>query len=420
MKVKVGLLTLGCRVNQSETFFLERQLKSEGYEICSYREVSDIYVINTCSVTSRADQKAREYIRFVLKNNSKAEVIVTGCYAQRDETIIKSISERIVVLNNWQKKGVIDYIKNNYNAVMPCRQETVTENNRHERTRVFLKIQDGCKKFCKYCIVPYVRQEFYSMPVEEVIREARRLTGCGYREIVICGINFSYYREMTKLLEKLQEVDRLERIRLSSIEPADVSSDIISLIRNSSKICRHLHIPLQSGSDNVLKLMGRGYNTDKYMKLIDNIRKNIMDISITTDVIAGLPGETEADFEATCRFIKDIGFSKIHIFRYSSRPGTEASTMAGVVPEPVKKQRSEILLNIERRERKKFWSRYLKRTLDVLVEKEEVSAGLGNSFTGFTDNYIKVIVKGKAEVNSIVPVRLTALREACVIGERIN
>ncbi len=416
----VALLTLGCKVNQSETSLIEKQLRQYGFGVVHFREYADIYIINTCSVTSRTDRKSREYIRSLLRRNSSAKIIVTGCYAQRDKRGIESISSRVTVFPNKDKNSIADYINRRYGKLIAARMETAVGDGNNGRTRAFVKIQDGCRRFCKYCIIPYVRREIYSKPAKEVIDEVESLVAEGFREVVVCGINFGYYDNLPGLIEELHSIRGLDRIRISSIEPVDVSSRLIKLISDLPGICRHLHIPLQSGSDRVLELMGRKYTSGDFKTLVGKIRNSIPGIAITTDIIVGFPGETDNDFTRTYGFAGDMGFSKIHVFRYSPRPETEAAGMKNKVPEFVKKERSKRLLELEVRQRMEFWKKHMKKTLNVLLEKKARSPEMGVFFSGLSDNYIRVAARGKADVNSIVRVKVNALGRDCVIGEILN
>jgi len=347
---RIGMLTLGCRVNQSETRELRNVLSGSGFILGNIREKADVYIVNTCTVTSRADQKAREWIRLLARRHENAEIIVTGCYARRSGETLKSISGRIRIMEN--RGEIAGYLKRKKEFLPGTQARPAVQPGGADRTRVFLKIQDGCGKYCNYCIVPYVRSSISYSSEREILEEAEALAEGGVKEVVLCAINFEYYPDLTGLIEKLESVRGLKRLRLSSIEPACVSEKLIAAAARSRLLCRHLHIPLQSGSDRVLKLMGRAYTAAEYAAIVDRIRSSMGDAGITTDVIAGYPGETAEEFEETCKFTRAMGFSKMHVFRYSDRPMTRASKAGSKIPENEKKRRSAILLGIEEKNRK--------------------------------------------------------------------
>jgi threonylcarbamoyladenosine tRNA methylthiotransferase MtaB len=330
----VATYTLGCKVNQYETALIEEELAERGFSIVPFSQTADYYLINTCTVTLRTDQKCREYIRSALRRNYRAKIVVTGCFAQRSPQEIRKISPQCQVFDNSQKRQIAEYLSKEASTIKetgeyPKKLKLISRFPHHNRA--FVKIQDGCRSFCSYCIIPYVRKEVSSRPISEVLSEVNGLVNSGYKEIVLCGINLGNYPQLIPLLEKLNSLSGLQRIRISSIEPLHINQEFIGAMKAFSKICHHLHIPLQSGDDHMLKLMNRKYTTQDYQKIMEMVRKSIPDAGISTDLIVGFPGETEQRFCNTYDFVNRMGFSKMHIFRFSPRPGTQASSLPGRV-----------------------------------------------------------------------------------------
>jgi len=418
-------MTLGCKVNQYETALLKDNLKKV-YHILNSEKKADIYIINTCTVTRRSDQKSRQYIRRVLLRNPDAEVIVTGCYAHRFPLEIKSISNRCIVFSNDDKQKILDYL-----GIGVERQSPILSSF-DEHTRAFVKVQDGCDSFCAYCAVPHARTRIYSKPLEEVIREIENLLQNGYKEIVLCGINLGIYKHdsinLSDLLIEISKIKGLRRFRLSSLEPDTITDRLIETLSNLPNFCRFLHIPLESGDDNILRLMRRRCNIRTYRYFIERLKALMPDIAISSDIIAGFPGEDDISFKKTCNMIKSIGFARLHIFRFSPRPGTTAFSMNGRIPYGVVKERADRLVILEKELRKEFYSKYLNREVEVLFEKRE-SPGLlrnmvrfekGPFISGLTRNYIKIIAEGYREyINRFAAVKILSVSDKFCLGKII-
>ena len=411
--MRVGICSLGCKVNIYESEYVEDLLKKASYEIVSFEDMADIYIINTCSVTNEADKKSRKMINQARRRNSDALIVVMGCYSQIKA---EDIDADIVIGNKDKSKIVIyieEFLKNKnsikkiYNLLEEVEFENMFIDNFVNHTRAFVKIQDGCNAFCSYCIIPYTRGRVRSKPYLDVINEVTSLVNNGYREIVLTGIHTGRYgidledMNLEKLLRKLVTIPGLYRIRLSSIEINEITDGIMDLIKNSSVIARHFHIPLQSGSDKILKSMNRKYDLEYFKNKIKEIRELDKDISITTDLIVGFPGETEEDFLEVINTLEEIKFSKIHTFPYSIREGTPASKMSNQVDGIIKKTRVRKVLDISNTYEKKYYESYIGQELEGLVEVHK-----DNSVIVLTSNYISVIVEDKLESNQIVKVRI--------------
>jgi threonylcarbamoyladenosine tRNA methylthiotransferase MtaB len=422
----VATYTLGCKVNQYETALIEEELTERGFTIVPFSQDADYYLINTCTVTLRTDQKCREYIRSALKRNRRAKVVVTGCYAQRSPQELKKISPQCQVFDNYQKRQIAGCLAKEAFTIVETEEshgklKFISRFPQH--TRAFVKIQDGCRSFCSYCIIPYVRKEVSSRPVSEVLSEVKRLVDSGHKEIVLCGINLGHYQRLIPLLEKLNSLSGLRRIRISSIEPLHINQEFTEAMKSLSKICHHLHIPLQSGDDHMLKIMNRKYTTQDYQKIIEMVRKSIPDVGISTDLIVGFPGETERRFYNTYDFVNKLGFSKIHIFRFSPRPGTVASRLPGRVSVSEMKWRSRMLDNLEKELREKFYRQYLNKELVVLFERKvQGKRENGRVFhSGFSGNYIRVLAPASEDdLNRLVSVRIDDVNCRFAIGEILH
>ncbi|MFB0526487.1 MAG: tRNA (N(6)-L-threonylcarbamoyladenosine(37)-C(2))-methylthiotransferase MtaB [bacterium] len=422
----VATYTLGCKVNQYETALIEEGLEERGFRIVPFSQTADYYLINTCTVTLRTDQKCREYIRSALRRNSRAKIVVTGCYAQRSPEELKNISPQCRVFDNCQKSHIAEYLAKEARGMEETREspkklKLISKFPGH--TRAFVKIQDGCNSFCSYCVIPYVRKEVSSRAISEVVSEVNRLLDSGYKEIVLCGINLGNYQKLIPLLKKLNYLSGLQRIRISSIEPLHINQEFIGAMKSLSKICHHLHIPLQSGDDHMLKLMNRKYTTQDYQRIVEMVRKSIPDVGISTDLIVGFPGETERRFYNTYDFVNRMGFSKMHIFRFSPRPGTLASRLPGRVSASEMRWRSRMLDNLEKELREKFCRQYLNKELEVLFErKEQGKSENGRALhSGFSSNYVRVLAPASEdEVNRLISVRINDVNCGFAIGEILH
>ncbi len=360
---KLAFATLGCRANQYQTDLLKSQLTTNGSQLTTFDSKADIYVINTCTVTVDADRTSRRLIRKALKQNPKARVIVAGCYARLEADKLKELFPQIEIINS--PSPII--LQN------PSPSPNIRQN---------LMIQDGCENFCTYCIVPYARGPITSKPAGQVLTEAEQLVQAGAREIVLTGINLGTYQyDLPLLVPSVSALPQLLRLRLSSIEPMYLTKELIDTMANTPKVCRHLHIPLQSGDNAILKRMNRSYTSKDYSELIEYARLKMPDCAITTDIIVGFPGEGAREFQNTLDLVDQIKFSRIHIFSYSPRPGTPAADYPGQVDPAVKKERNKTLHKLRDKYMKEFAEQYLNGKVEILVENER---------EGITSNYIRI------------------------------
>ena len=400
---KVAFYTLGCKVNQYETEAMTELFKNDGYEITHFENFSDIYVINTCTVTSMSDRKSRQIIRRAKKKNPKAIVVVTGCYAQTAPDEVLKIEGVNMVLGTNERHRILELTKNLltdskkkevYNIMNSHEFEELSITTYSERTRAYIKIQEGCNQFCSYCIIPYARGPIRSRNPERIIEEIKTLSKNGFTEVILTGIHVASYgadlqnMDLGKLLMMVNEIDGIKRIRLSSIEPMTLNAEFIKAISPCEKLCHHFHLSLQSGSDGTLKRMNRKYTTDKYKSIVDGLRAAFPDVAVTTDIMVGFPGETDEEFEETVEFAKNIKFADAHIFQYSPRKGTVAAKRTDQIPSKIKEKRSKLIAEICEESRKEFLEGFLGKTLEVLFEQPTADG----FFEGKTDNYITVCV----------------------------
>ncbi|MFQ6067731.1 MAG: tRNA (N(6)-L-threonylcarbamoyladenosine(37)-C(2))-methylthiotransferase MtaB, partial [bacterium] len=419
---KVALATLGCKVNQYETQVLRERLAQAGFREVPFKKKADFYIINTCSVTERADDKSEELIKAAKKNGSNAHLIVTGCYAEAEKVRLKKRFPQIdLVVGNREKLRIpciINEPGKNFGETEPLIQTFQAHN------RAFVKIEDGCNQFCSYCRVPYVRgARIKSRALREVLQEVENLVLNGFKEIVLAGVNLALYgrdldppTSLVSLLRGMQYLEGTARVRLSSLEPHLLPPGLIELMSSFRLICPHLHLPLQSGDSGILERMGRKYSPHQYRRLVENIKKMVPSVAITTDVMVGFPGETQRQFLNTYHFVREIGFSRLHVFKFSPRIETRAYSMQPRVKDKVKKERSKHLRELGDSLAQSFASRFLGDTLRVLVE-EKIDPKTG-WWSGYTDNYIRVSFKGKKELeNKLVMVRLVSAKQGQVLGE---
>ena len=427
--MKVCICSLGCKVNIYESEFVSDLLKKEEYDIISFDDdIADIYIINTCSVTNEADRKSRQMINRAKKKNKDALIVVMGCYSQVKPNDI----DADVIIGNKDKSKIVEIIdmalkdKNKYKKIYNLRDENVFEDmeisNFANHTRAFVKIQDGCNAFCSYCIIPYTRGRIRSKKFNDVIDEVTNLVNNGYKEIVLTGIHTGKYGmdledvNLEKLLRKLVKIDGIYRIRLSSIEINEITDGILDLFKNNMVMARHLHIPLQSGSDRILKLMNRKYNTDYFLKRIKAIRDVIPDISITTDLIVGFPNETDKDFNDTLNFLKKINFTKIHTFPYSKRDNTKASMMKNQIDGKIKKERVRKVLNLSFNNENEYYKKFLGSVMEGITEVRDD----GNVMV-HTTNFIPVLIDEDIDNNKIIKVKLLFVdNNNLVYGKIVN
>lgn len=419
---KVAFMTLGCKVNQFETETLEGLFTARGYEIVGFHEIADIYVINTCSVTHLGERKSRQQIHRAARLNPNACIAVTGCYAQIASGEVASIPGVDVVIGTQHREKIVDLVeaaiekRQKINAVENIMQAAAFEEipllAMPGRTRAFLKIQEGCTNFCTYCIIPYARGPLRSRPLAGIIEEVRKLAAAGFQEVVLTGIHLGAYGRdagetvhLTDVVKAISEIDGIRRIRLSSLESVELTEEMLTLLKTNPKLCHHLHLPLQSGSDTILKAMKRPYTTGEYRALVKHILQEVPDLALSTDLIVGFPGETPELFNETVRFVQEIPFAKMHIFPYSKREGTPAASYSGQLSEDVKKQRLHVIQKIAEDHAEAYAKRFIGKTLPVLFETE--TDGIAE---GHTENYLKVYAPAGSEmVGALTPVHIQSL-----------
>lgn len=410
---KAALHNLGCKVNSYETEAMTQLLKKAGYEIVSFQDQADVYIINTCSVTNMADRKSRQMLHKAKKQNPNAVVVATGCYVQTaTEKVAQDLSIDLVVGNN-RKKDIVEILNEYYaekEAGEQVKEEYVIDINHTdeyedleistvtEHTRAHLKIQDGCNNFCSYCIIPYARGRIRSRTMESIKAELERLSASGFKEIVLTGINLSCYddngKKLIDVIEMADNVNGIERIRLGSLDPEVVTEDFVERLGKVKKICPHFHFSLQSGCDKTLKAMNRHYTSDEYYEKCQLIRKYIDNPAFTTDVIVGFPGETEEDYISSREFVKKVKFAELHVFKYSKRDGTVAAKMPNQIDEKIKTLRSEDLIKTGEELTKKFRQAKIGQDTTVLFE-EKIPLDNKEYWVGHTVDYIKIAVPEK-------------------------
>ncbi len=402
---KVAFKVLGCKVNTYEIEAVYEEFKKEGYVKVSEKEVADVYVINTCSVTNTGDKKSRQAIRKCIRLNPQAIIVVMGCYSQLQTKDVQDIEGVDIILGTQGREHLMDYIKEyekerkrivKVDDIMKQKSfEDMVTYKYENKTRAFLKIQEGCNNFCTFCIIPWARGLMRSQDPKKVIKQVEELVLQGIKEVVLTGIHTGGYGEdfddydFSDLLLDLEKIKGLKRIRISSIEITQLDDKFIEVYKNSHKIVNHLHVPIQAGSDEILKLMRRNYNLLEFKEKIKELRTVFNDISLTTDIIVGFPQETEELFNKTIETVKEIGFSDLHIFPYSKRNGTIAAKMEGQVSEEEKKRRVSVLMDVANEQKYKYNKEFESDILDVLIERKNKDG----YFEGYTSNYIKVLVK---------------------------
>lgn len=434
---KIAFYTLGCKVNQADTASMENLFLRSGHQLVSFDGEADVYIINTCVVTNTGQRKSRQTIHRAIRKNPNALIVVTGCYPQTAAEEVKAIAGVDMIIGNQDRAQIVQLVEerlahrqtDTLDAVHKLTASTAFEEmaagDITDKTRAFLKIQEGCNQFCTYCIIPYARGPLRSRSLESIRTETQRLISAGFKEIVLIGIHLGCYGKensdgptLYDAVKTVLEVPGVQRLRLGSLESVEVEPRLLTLMQEDARFCRHLHLPLQSGCDKTLQAMHRPYTTAKFKTLLADIKTKVPDIAITTDVIAGFPGETEADFETTCKFAESCGFSKMHIFPFSARKGTPAEKFAGAVTEAVKKERADILGKIDETMHKTFLQAMVGQTAEVLFEQP---AG-EDYFEGLTGNYQRVFVKsgGRNLGGEILPVKITAFDGEKLLGEIIK
>ncbi|KPK41772.1 MAG: hypothetical protein AMJ78_04585 [Omnitrophica WOR_2 bacterium SM23_29] len=391
--------TLGCKVNQYETQAIREQLNNLG--LTETTDAADVYIINTCTVTKKSDDESKRTIRRALKSNPNAFVLVTGCYAEKDRGELSNMNGIGAIVSNVKKPSIPSILLGRDITEEDIFTFSISDFSGH--TKAFVKIQDGCDRFCSFCKIPFVRGRSRSRQLKDVVEEVKRLVKRGFKEVVLTGICLGSYgrdfkdgTDLVKLIDELEKIDFNFRVRLSSVDPEDVSGELIKKFVTSKKMCRHLHIPLQSGDDNILKVMNRRYTASKFIDLVTKLKYSIKDVAITLDVMVGFPGEAEINFKNTLETVKEISPLRIHIFPYSKREGTKAAKFDDVVASDIVKERIKRLKGFQQENSYNFRKHFIGKELEVLVEtKRDKSTGL---LTGYSDNYIKVLFYGPDEL----------------------
>ena len=423
---KVAFITLGCKVNQYETNAMSEKFIQAGYNIIENTQEANICIINTCSVTNISDRKSRQRIRKIKEKNPQAIVVATGCYAQVAKEEVAQMPEVDIVIGNNEKKDIIKHIeefakqKNKQVEVIDAFEPkefadfgTITYT---EKTRAAIKVQDGCDRFCSYCIIPYARGRVRSRKPESVIKEIKAVAQKGIQEVVITGIHIASYGKDFKdgyklidLLEEINQIEGIKRIRLGSIEPPLITDEFLARLSKLEKVCYHFHLSLQSGCDETLKRMNRRYTTEEFKEVVERIRNAHEDAILTTDIIVGFPGETEEEFNRTYEFLKEIKFYKMHVFPYSIRKGTKAAEMPNQIDGAEKEKRSKILIELSNQNQLDYNKKYIGKEVEVLIEEDS---------KGHTANYILVKVEGAQKLdNQIVKVIIREVKEEILEGE---
>lgn len=428
----VGFHTLGCKVNQSETEAMAALFRADGYELGEFEQHCDVYVINTCTVTHAGDRKSRQMIRRAKQKNPKAIVVVTGCYAQTSPEDIAAIPDVDIILGTNKRHLIVDMVKqfDGKRRQLVDEKDTLVDfeeismERAIQKARAYLKVQEGCEQFCTYCIIPYARGPLRSRSMENTLQEAKKLEQAGFREIILTGIHLGAYgkpseaeREagavqtetLADLCEMLLKETSFERIRLSSIEPTEVDDHLLRLFAENRRMCRHLHLPLQAGEDGVLEAMHRPYNTEQYRQELARIREAVPGIAISTDLMVGFPGESDAQFEASLAFCDEMKFSGMHLFQYSPREGTPAAAYPNQVRNEVKALRSKRMQEVAEKNAHAYMEQHIGQTVEVLLEEPHGE----NTWSGHTDNYLHVVVEAEGDLqlgrNKTVQVRLTEI-----------
>lgn len=430
MKKTAAFLSLGCKVNSYETEAMRGMFETAGYGIVDFKDTADVYVINTCTVTNIADRKSRQMLHQAKKRNPNAIIAAVGCYVQAaEEALLEDASVDIVVGNN-NKSDIVNMVERFHNH--QNKEELITDISSQkdyealnvittmEKTRAFIKIQDGCNRFCSYCIIPYVRGRVRSRKEEDILQEIKKLAKNGYKEFVLTGIHISSYgtdllskeeiqnneMPLAKLIKKAAQIEEIERIRLGSLEPRIITEEFVREIASVKQFCPHFHLSLQSGSDTVLSRMNRKYSAEEYYERVQLLKKYFEHPAFTTDVIVGFPGETDEEFEETKEFVQSIGFSHIHVFKYSRRAGTKAAEMPDQIPEEIKNKRSSELISLSDMMSKEYKSLFLGRIEKVLIEENVTVKGTEYQI-GHNERYLKLaILSEKDYTNQIIKVKI--------------
>ena len=438
---QVAFYTLGCKLNQYDTQSLLELFRQRGYSVVDFNDMADVYVINTCTVTGSGERKSRQAINRAVRNNPQATIVVTGCYAQTAPGDVAGLKGVDLVIGNQDRDCIVDMVEEV--AVLQRPQVLVSDIFQAKefeelpileftgRTRATLKIQDGCNQFCSYCKIPYARGPSRSRDLAAIIAEAKRLASRGFREIVLTGIHLGAYgldlnppSSLAAVIRALDEVDNLARLRLGSVDAPEIDGELIKTLRDHLKACRHLHIPLQAGDDGILKAMRRPYTLGEYRAVIEQIRHHLPEVAITTDIIVGFPGETEAQFQAALEFVREMAFTRLHVFRYSPRKGTPAARFPHQIPTPIKNQRSKEMIELGHELSLAFHQSYVGRRVEVLWEEskpnplEDIE---GELWEGHTATYVKVQAQRcQGELGDLQMVEIHHAHEEGICGKVVE
>lgn len=430
--MKVAFYTLGCKVNQYESQAMSEVLKNNGYEIVNIKDKSDIYIINSCTVTSQSNQKTRQTVRRFKRENPECIVVLTGCMPQAFPEEAELLNEADIIIGNKTNSSLLnlldEYSKFGKRIVNISDHKkgdsfsNIPITSFDERTRAYLKIQDGCDRFCSYCIIPFSRGRVRSKSLEDIKTEVEKLAENGYKEIVLVGINLSSYGKDTgatfpDAVSTVCNIDGIERVRLGSLEPDHLTDEVIESLAKEKKLCPQFHISLQSGCNKILRLMNRHYNCQEYSDIVHKLRSSFDDCTITTDIMVGFAGESEEDFLETLEYMKHIKFEKVHVFPYSIRSGTKAEKMEGHLDNGEKNRRAKIMIDLADKIRKEYFESIIGQTKEVLVEKRMKNG----YYSGYTTNYTPVVIKTESDISGkLVMVKLIEIYEDSVISELVE
>lgn len=431
-EITVKFITLGCKTNFYESEAMAKLFSKRGYTVIK-DGAADVYVINTCTVTGTGAQKSRKYIRHAKHENPNSIVAVCGCYSQTEPEAVAGIAEADVIAGTSNRKNMVDLVERAQKGervvavsdIMQTREfEELSAAETQSRTRAVVKIQDGCDNFCTYCIIPFARGHVRSRNIENIADEVRSLAEAGYREIVLTGIHIGSYGKdlggspsLIDVMERVCETKGVERVRIGSLEPIAVTPEFACRAAKLSALCPQFHLSLQSGCDETLKRMNRRYTTDEYRAAVRLLREKFPDAAITTDLMVGFAGETDEEFQKSLDFVREIGFARMHVFKYSVRQGTAAAKMGGQVPESVKNERSAVMLATAKQMKKDFYKKYIGRTVEIIVETSPAS----DIYHGYTPNYTDVAAKSDKDLHGkIVKVKIEALKDGMLYGTALE
>ena len=433
---RIAFYTLGCKVNQADTASMEAIFRKAGYQIVGFNEQADIYLINTCVVTNMGQRKSRQIINRAVRSNPLALTVVTGCYPQTAPDEVKNIAGVDVIIGNQERGRIVELaeqalaakqdevLDNVHKITVDTQFEELAAGTETDKTRAFLKIQEGCNQYCTYCIIPYARGPLRSRSLDSIREEVGKLVAAGYKEVVLIGIHLGCYGKehggsltLYDAVKAALSVEGLKRLRLGSLESVEVEPRLLDLMREDKRLCRHLHLPLQSGCDKILRAMHRPYDTARFKELLTEIRNTLPDIMITTDIIVGFPGETDEDFKQTLDFAAECGFAKMHVFPYSKRKGTPAEKMPQQIEDAVKQQRAAALAELDTKMQQQAMEAVIGSNVEVLFEQPVDDTHI----EGLAGDYLRVLVAGDAKLcGEIASVKITGRQDDFLTGEIIN